>query len=103
MRKLDGSGKGTTGRGTLEGPPVPSQARERQGVAAKAVKTAGARLLAVQVGAAVEDEIGGGMSAARTTGRPVEIALPSGIRIRYPAGVGREELSRLVILLEKEC
>jgi hypothetical protein len=42
-------------------------------------------------------------SAASTSGRPVEIALPSGICIRYPAGVGREELSMLVGLLEREC
>ena len=104
MRKLKESEReGTTESGASEGQPVPSQARGKPGLAARAVKTAGARLLAVEVGAAVEDELGGGTSSAATPGRPVEIALPSGIRIRYPGGVGREELSKLVILLEKEC
>lgn len=35
------------------------------------------------------------------TAHPVDVALPSGIR--YPAGVGSEELSILPGLLQREC
>ena len=62
-----------------------------------------ARLVAVRVATpAVEDDEGSGAETL-STACPVEIALPSGIRIRYPAGVGHEELSMLVGLLEREC
>ena len=62
-----------------------------------------ARLVAVQVAApAIEDDEGSGAETL-STACPVEIALPSGLRIRYPAGVRYEELSLLVGLLEREC
>jgi hypothetical protein len=73
-----------------------------QDVAAEQVRPARARLLAVQLAPWGEGEIAAASSAS-TSGRPVEIALPSGICIRYPAGVGHEELSMLVGLLEREC
>jgi hypothetical protein len=57
----------------------------------------------VQVAAlGVEDDEGSGAEKL-STACPVEIALPSGIRIRYPGGVGYEALSLLVGLLEREC
>ena len=72
-------------------------------VAGDSVRPPRARLVAVQVAAPeTEDEEAAGVETANTA-CPVEIALPSGIRIRYPAGVGGEELSRLVGLLEREC
>jgi len=73
-----------------------------QDVAAELVRPARARFLAVQVAPLGEGEIAAASSAS-TSGGPVEIALPSGICIRYPAGVGREELSMLVGLLGREC
>jgi hypothetical protein len=72
-------------------------------VATEAVKPCGARLVAVQVAAsAVEDDGVHGTETSKAAS-PVEIALPSGIRIRYPAGVGYDELSKLVGVLEREC
>ena len=72
-------------------------------VAGDSVRPSRARLVAVQVaGPAVEDDGGSGVETSKTA-CPVEIALPSGIRIRYPGGVGHEALSLLVGLLEREC
>jgi hypothetical protein len=67
------------------------------------VRPARAHLVAVEVATPMveEDDFSGG-EGAKAAG-PVEIALPSGIRIRYPGGVKYEELSRLVGLLEREC
>ena len=62
-----------------------------------------ARLVAVQAAAPAVEESGGFGEKTSKAACPVEVALPSGIRIRYPAGVGYEELSMLVGLLEREC
>ena len=59
--------------------------------------------MAVQVAAPPVEENGGFGEKASKAACPVEVALPSGIRIRYPAGVGYEALSLLVGLLEREC
>lgn len=73
-----------------------------QDVAAEPARPARGRLLAVQVAPWDEGEMAAASSAS-TSGRPVEIALPSGICIRYPAGVGHDELSVLIGLLAREC
>lgn len=99
LRNLDRREGDVAAFSESEGPTGIRLAGRSQDVAGELVRPVRARLLAVQVAPSGESEIG----AASTGGRPVEIALPSGICIRYPGGVGREELSMLVGLLEREC
>ena len=102
LRNLERRESGDAAASETEGPLGIEPAGRAQDVAAEQVRPARARLLAVQLAPWGEGEIAAASSAS-TSGRPVEIALPSGICIRYPAGVGHEELSMLVGLLEREC
>lgn len=102
LRNLDRRESDVSTFSDSEGPTGIGPARRAQDVVAEAVRPARARFLAVRVAPCGEGEIVAA-SPASTNGRPVEIALPSGICIRYSAGVGREELSMLVGLLEREC
>jgi hypothetical protein len=102
LRNLDRRESDDAAVSESEGPTSIGAAGRAQDVAAEPVRRGRARLLAVRVGPCGEGEYLPA-SPASTSGRPVEIALPSGICIRYPAGVGREELSMLVGLLEREC
>ena len=103
LKRLENGSGGDAGAGER---PKTRPAKAGKVVAGDSVRPSRARLVAVQVAApAVESDGGDGGSEVETlkAARPVEIALPSGIRIRYPGGVGYEELSMLVILLEREC
>ena len=103
LRNLKRLEEGTGADARVEERPKTRPAKAGKVVAGDSVRPSGVRLVAVQMAApAVEDDGGSGVETLKTA-CPVEIALPSGMRIRYPAGVGYEELSMLVGLLEREC
>lgn len=103
LRKLEKGVEASVAAGRAGAKPAVTRGRGPGTGGTDRAKPIGARLVAVQV-APARIEVGADACAEnKKTVRPVEIALPSGIRIRYPAGVGCEELSELVVLLEREC
>lgn len=105
LRNLDRlEGEGAAISVTTGSAGIAPAGRSRE-VATALASPARARLLEVQVAPWGECETGAAVAAAAvsTNDPPVEIALPSGIRIRYPTGVRSEALSALVGLLGREC
>jgi hypothetical protein len=100
LKKLEG-GSGADARAG-EGPTT-RPAKAGKVVEGDSGRRSPARLVAVQVAARAVEENGVFGEKPSKEACPVELALPSGIRIRYPGGVGYEELSMLVGLLGREC
>jgi hypothetical protein len=100
LKKLE-EGSGADARAGGRATTRPAKAGEV--VVGDSGRPSAARLVAVQVAAPAVEENGGFGEKTSKAACPVELALPSGIRIRYPGGVGYEELSMLVGLLEREC